>query len=313
MNKVLKEQENKIVRLVEERGVAAFPYRTVLQHILAWCQTQTVDMKPGDSKTFMVPKELTSKIDFVQNLDIEVFVRDGENYAYNSGGGQLAVTWGDKIANGKYNYGKIFIQAFSYYGNIYERTILNSLNHELNHFYEAWKELTTTNSMRLFAKQSTKANPNITCLEDSFNEKANQIIYRLYCESELNALIAGVYGELAGFKSTRQNFKKHLQYVQAYYLYGRMYMDLDDLIFYFQHMHPEHVRPFIWELKKLGIELNPYYKNDQGYIKEFGRRTKFLLKMLLRGIGKVASLYYDSIEVPENKFEIKINSQNENN
>ena len=170
MNKILKEQENKIVRLVEERGVAAFPYRTVLQHILAWCQTQTVGMKPGDSKTFVVPKELTSKVDFVRNLDIEVFVRDGENYAYYSGGGELAVTWGDKIANGKYNYGKIFINAFSYYGNIYERTILNSLNHELNHFYEAWKELTTTNSMRLFAKQTTKANPNITCLEDSFNE-----------------------------------------------------------------------------------------------------------------------------------------------
>ena len=88
MNKVLKEQENKIVRLVEERGVAAFPYRTVLQQILDWCQTQTVDMKPGDSKTFMVPEELTSKIDFVRNLDIEVFVRDGENYAYYSGGGE---------------------------------------------------------------------------------------------------------------------------------------------------------------------------------------------------------------------------------
>lgn len=305
MNNFLKEQEAKAVRLVEERGVAAFPYRTVLQQILDWCQTQTAGMKPGDTKNFIVPNEMTSKIDFVRNLRIEVNVRDGENYSYHSGGGNLVVTWADTIVDGKYNYGKIFINAYSYYGNIYERTILNSLNHELNHFYEAWKELSSTRSMRLFAKKSIKANPNITCLEDAFNTKANQIIYRLYSETELNALVAGVYGDLAGIKSVRQNFKKDLQHVSAYNLYGKMYMDLDDLIFYFQNMHPEHVKPFILELQKLGIELNPYYKNDQGFIKEFGRRTKFLLKTLIRGIGKAASLYYDSKEVPEDNIEIK--------
>lgn len=309
MSNFLTEQEHKMIRLVEERGVAAFPYRTAIQQILNWCQEQTTNMKPGDIKTLTVPQELTSKIDFVRKLNIEVIVRDGENYAYNTGGGNLSVTWGDTIVNGKYDCGKIFIKAFSYYGDIYERTILNNLIHELNHFYEAWKELSSTNSMRLFAKQSIKANANITCLEKDFNEKANQIIYRLYSESELNALISGVYGELAGFKSTRQRFKRDLPHVQAYYLYGKMYMDLDDLIFYFQHIHPEHVKPFIMALKKMGIELNPYYENDQGYIKEFGRRTKFLLKSLLRGIGKAASLYYDSIEVPENKFEINIKNK----
>lgn len=86
-------------------------------------------------------------------------------------------------------------------------------------------------------------------------------------------------------------------------------MDLDGLIFYFQNIHPEHVKPFILELQKLGIELNPYYKNDQGFIKEFGRRTKFLLKTLIRGIGKAASLYYDSKEVPEDNIELEIKNQ----
>ena len=309
MSDFLIEQENKMIRLVEERGVAAFPYRTAINEIMEWCQKQTTYLTPGQKTAFTVPKWLTAKIDFVIDLTIDVTVEDGENFAYHSGGGVLQITWGDRIIDGKYDKARIKIQAFSYYGDIYERTILNSLNHELNHFYEAWKELARSGTMSLYSKQAVKGNANITCLTDAYNRKANQIIYRLYCESELNALIAGDYGDLAGFKSHRKRFTKDLKHLQAYYLYTTMLMDLDDLIFYFQQIHPEHVKPFIQELKRVGIELNPYYKNNQGYIKEFGRRTKFLLKTLIRGIGKVASLYYDSIEVPENNFEITINNK----
>lgn len=54
MNNFLTEQENKIIRLVEERGVAAFPYKTVIKEIVNYCQTQTRSLKPGDKTNFTI-------------------------------------------------------------------------------------------------------------------------------------------------------------------------------------------------------------------------------------------------------------------
>ena len=41
------EQERKAIRLVEERGVAAFPYRTVCKEIINYCKDYIAGMEPG--------------------------------------------------------------------------------------------------------------------------------------------------------------------------------------------------------------------------------------------------------------------------
>jgi hypothetical protein len=304
MSTFLTEQENKMIRLVEERGVAAFPYKTAIKQILDYCQEQTKNMRPGDMMTFNVPPSLTKKIDFIHSLNIVVQVIDAENGAYLSGGGQVKLTMLDNLINGKYDNGCIEIYAFSFCGHIYERTILNSLYHELNHLYEAWKELVSTNSMSLFAAGSIRANAKITCFPISvYNDIATEINYRLYSQSELNSMVAGVYGDLSGMKSLRKNFNVHLQKTQAYAIYNKLKDDLRMLVVYLKR-NPEYVMPFIQNLNTYGIQINPYYKNENGYIKEYNRRTQFLLKQLIRGIGKSASLYYDSIEVPEDNVNI---------
>lgn len=309
MSNFLKEQENKIVRLVEERGVAAFPYRTVIQQIIKWSQTQCAGMRPNNTKTFTVPVSLTYKIDFVKDLTINIVVEDGENLAYKHGGGVLYTNLDDTIENGKYSKAVINIKGYSYYGILYQNTILNSLYHELNHLYEAYKELMSTKTMSLYAKGIKKSNINIDWFNDNdLNNSLQLIFYRLYSETEMNAMIASVFGDLHGINSERENFSKDIKRTQAYKVYNKIKTELPDITYIFKN-NPQLVKPMVKLLKKNGFEFNPYYDNEQGYVKEFNRRTQYLLKHLIQGIGKVASLYYDSKEVPEDNIELEIKNQ----
>ena len=69
---------------------------------------------------------------------------------------------------------------------------------------------------------------------------------------------------------------------------------------------PELIFQFYKILNNYGMHLNPYTKDAFGLMKEFNRRTKYLLKCLIRGIGRAASLYYDAQEVPKDKKTITI-------
>ena len=75
------EQERKAIRLVEERGVAAFPYRTVCKEIINYCKDYIAGMEPVDECSFQIRYLITRKIDCVDRLIIKVNVEDGENYA----------------------------------------------------------------------------------------------------------------------------------------------------------------------------------------------------------------------------------------
>jgi hypothetical protein len=301
MSKYLMEQERKAIRLVEERGVAAFPYRTVCNEIIGYCKKVAVGMKPGDERTVSIPSAISNKIDFINNLIINIEIKDGEDYAHITGGGKVELQIDDKIVNGKYSSGIITIYGFSYCGVLYERTILNSLYHELNHFYEAWKELTKTGSMGLYASQANKGQVKVNIFDDErYNLWLTELCYRLYAESELNALISSVYGDLESFDSKRENFSKDIEKTQAYWLYKNLCKFLPCVMNEFKK-EPGLIFYFYKTLNYYGIHLNSYTKDALGLMKEFNRRTKYLLKCLIRGIGRAASLYYDSREVPKDK------------
>lgn len=300
------EQERKAIRLVEERGVAAFPYRTVCKEIVDYCKGYISDMEPGDECSFQIPYLITRKIDFVDRLIIKVVIKDGKNYAHLSGGGKVDLQIDDKIVDGKYEKGVITIYGFSYYGVLYEPTILNSLYHELNHFYEAWKELTKTGSMGLYARQATKGAVEVNIFNDKkINYWLTTICYRLFAETEFNALVSSVYGDLDGINSKRENFSEDIKKTQAYYNYEDMKKALPYIMREFKK-EPELIFRFYETLNRYGIHLNPYTKDAFGLMKEFNRRTKYLLKCLIRGIGRAASLYYDAQEVPKDKKTITI-------
>lgn len=298
--------EKKMVRLVEERGVAAFPYITTIKQILEYVQKEIVGISEGETKVVIIPNNLTSKIDFIDNLNITVTVEDGENLAYKYGGGCANISKNTKLIDGKIDYCEISVDAYSFCGILYKHTIYNNLCHEINHLYEAWKELTHSGTMEIFAKQATKASVDTNWFNDAnLNNIFKLIFYRLYSETELNALIAGVYGDLTGMHSQRVNFARDIKRTQAYKVYLKIKIELNDVVEILKD-NPNLIGAILNIVKNYGIELNPYNKSPEGYIKEFKRKTLYLLKQLLKGIGKVASLYYDFTEVPEDDYNITI-------
>jgi hypothetical protein len=302
----LNQIENKMVKLVEERGVAAFPYITTIKQILEFVQKNIVGISQGETKTVTIPNNLTSKIDFINDLNITITVEDGENLAYKYGGGCANISKNTKLIDGKIDYCEISVDAYSFCGILYKRTIYNNLCHEINHLYEAWKELTHSGTMEIFAKQATKASVDTNWFNDAnLNNFFKLIFYRLYSETELNALIAGVYGDLTGMHSQRVNFARDIKRTQAYKVYLKIKIELNDVVEILKD-NPNLIGAILNIVKNYGIELNPYNKSPEGYIKEFKRKTLYLLKQLLKGIGKVASLYYDSTEVPEDDYNITI-------
>ena len=164
----LNEIENKVFRLVEERGVAAFPYIAIIKQILVYVQKEIVGINTGETKTVIIPYNITSKIDFINNLTITVTVEDGENLAYKYGGGSANISKNAKLINKKIDYCHIKIDAYSFCGILYKNTIYNNLCHELNHMYEAWKELTHSGTMEIFAKQASKASIDTNWFNDEY-------------------------------------------------------------------------------------------------------------------------------------------------
>lgn len=294
------EIENKVIKLVEERGVAPFPYKNIISFIVEYIKKETNLNKPtatvGEKKLY-IPYEITSKIDFIDNLNIEVYVEytTDEKKLSNSGGGVTHFSTRPKMVNGKLDNITIVIDCLSMYGYLLERTLYNSLYHEIHHAYEAYLDLKKNGYYKRWLNQVKKSNINVTDIfnNNEDNNLFNIILYRLFSETEFNALISGLYGDLRGFHSIRQNFQKDVKNTQAYYIYYLISQNYKAL---YAKINDSNISKVKNLLVDHGIILNPYNNSTASYVKELSRKTNYLLKDLIKGIGRAASLYYDNQE-----------------
>lgn len=299
------EVKNKVFRLVEERGVGAFPYKNDINKIFEFVKKQCNVLSDVDGEREIdIPFELTSKIDFINNLSIKVKIINSthENTMYNSGSGVTYFNMSDKIINNKIDSIKIELTCYCYYGYLMERTVYNSLYHEINHCYDAYNDLKTNGYYKRMKGQIGKSNIKI---KDIFNDKIDNelfelILYRLFSETEFNALVSSVYGDLQGMHSIRQNFQHDIQLTQAYYLWkyiGTYYKSL------FKKIDENNIERIKYIFNTYNININPYGNSIDAFIKELIRKTTYLLNDLIKRIGKTASLYYDvQEEKPTNKI-----------
>lgn len=75
--KELKEFENKNNLILERGGVATFPYIDAIKNIYNYAQEYIIKNNPNVSDIawdFDIPKYLTRGIDFIHNLNINIFV-----------------------------------------------------------------------------------------------------------------------------------------------------------------------------------------------------------------------------------------------
>lgn len=174
----LNSTEKKTNRIVEERGLAAIPHKEVVNKIFSYCQRQACDLKIGDSKSFIVPQQIVKTIDIVENLEIEANITDvTEDYSFN-GSGMVSLKNYVGLNNNKIDYAKIAIKAYTYNGILYDRTILSSLYHELNHLYDMWYDLSKTGNLSRIGK-SLKKTGDITQCRITKDEDTNSLIYEI--------------------------------------------------------------------------------------------------------------------------------------
>ena len=310
----MKSLENKVIRLVEERGYMGTKYISVVREIIKYIETYilTNEKTTEDGWRFYLPNIITDKIDCIANLIIEVEIIDNINGYKYSGGGNCSVLYSNRIVNDKLEYGRISLKGFSYGTDLYSHTIFGTISHELNHAMEMYERIKKRQSAIGIYKRSVDQR---TILDYKFSddEATNNIIreffYRLLFKSELNALINSVYGDLETRGSVRKNFKKDIKITSAYAIYDSLSKEIglfnDDLL-----------EDYEWEnimkcFNYISVNGAKHYSNLKYFKKRFKQFIISKLNTLMKGIGRIASFYYDNMEDATNdKTTINITDPN---
>lgn len=199
----------------------------------------------------------------------------------------------DLSPNGKLSYFDIEINALSIDKIVYTNFISSIIYHELTHAYQEYnkllktdggmhKELTLSNYDEIKHNLQSPGNNENIVLFDKIN-------YALLNTTELNAYIAGVYGSLETLKSTRDKFNIDIKRTSAYNMYKDIktkYMPkliaLDDSY---------------WDMfRNITYREKEYKESPQKFKQRFIKIVDQKLDELMKGIGKVASQYYDDTE-----------------
>ena len=289
--------KSKIIRIVEERGYMGTEYIPVIKKIISLVRDYIYEhpKNEDDGWKIYIPDELTKQIDFVDTLTLVVHVKDSDNGFNHSGGGTNSIYKHNYILNVKLAIGKIEIFGYSVGKYLCTRTIFNALSHELNHLLEYYNKLRKQHTPPTLFQKAVTQNE-IYDRRFSDNETINgyikNLFYRLLFKNEFNALINGVYGDLDSMNSKRKNFKRDLEKTQAYAIYDTLMIDID-LLDYLSDEEWQNIRQCYninsVEGARHSVDLNAFKI-------KFKRHIEDKLQSLLKGIGKIASFYYDSQE-----------------
>lgn len=294
--------EKKIIRLVEERGYMGTKYLPVIREIIAYSKDYIKNNpknKTNNNWEFQIPFEITNKIDCVEILTMSIVINDRNDAFAISGGGDCTMFKHNRmLKNGRLEYGEITIYGYSVGNDLYPHTLFNSLSHELNHMMEVCERLKKNDSYLNIYKMALTRHQviNTTFSQDEeINNYIQTLFYRLFYKSELNALINGVYGDLETQNSNRELFSVNIYRVQAYIIYRNIRDNIDIL-----NVLPDETWYTI--MKAFNIQKKD---GSKGYadLKNFKKRFKNYvirkLNTLIKGIGKIASLYYDEKELSD--------------
>lgn len=295
--------------LKEERGVAGHKYKEVVDEIVKYCQENIGPRNPisaffknltGKSDTYKItiPHEITSKIDFIETLDINItFSEMGSKVVIISGGGSINIfrkNSSNFTDDGKLAHAVINLDAFHYHGEILTRTLTNSLYHELNHGYDVWSR-----GVRGVANYVNDINrgyavkDNVVFSSNSdINQLFQEIFYRLFIPTEFNALVSGVYGDLRGMNSSRENFRKDIHNTQAGWVLDKFTNNFDNCLPYTS------VDALMEACKSMGID-DVSRQDPHTFLITFKLSFEKKVREAWKRIGRTAAMWYDDKEEME--------------
>lgn len=303
--------------LKEERGVAAYKYKGVVDEIISYCNEY---VKPGNvvssffknifggNKKYKitVPREITKKIDFIENLDVVITLEEmGSPDVTNSGGGYIQYFKGPDgyfTKDGKICHGKIVVEGYHHNGKILTRTITNTIYHELNHAYDVWNR----KKAKLFVDEySSDVNKGYYVKDNlvfSSNERVNnffrEIFYRLFIPTELNAMVSGVYGDLRGMDSKRGNYRRDIHNTQAGWILDGFAENFDNF------MSKTSIEVLMDACKIMHID-GVSMQDPYTFVTTFKQVFEKKMRAAWKGVGRAASRWYDDKEEMENDNNLK--------
>lgn len=301
--KEIEDRENAENVLLERGGVAASPYMPTIESIIS-CIEDLIKNYPKNSPNndgwiLSIPTEVTKGIDFIENLDLTVFVYDDKSGKYNTGSGRTLISKEpsqDITADNKWKTAKITIYAFAYKKRLYRRSFSLSLIHELNHKYEEL-QCYLHNSVENFVlngKYFTQDIKNVTFSNDKDTDTfIKDILYRLFTPTEMNAFASGVYGELLGMKISRDEFIKNKDSVISFWYYFQLKKQFENL----------DTNKIDWQalLKFFQQAKYPSYKGNNSkisYIKDFSNTNdiKVFANRFIKQVAKRLNKLYTKME-----------------
>lgn len=317
--------EEKEVRIVEERGVAASPWKKEIDdigmYIRKYVKYYLKFHRLGSKIEFFVPSKYTEVFNFLHNLTIhvtaELAVRNnllgGGNYGPNDVEYQdfsLKNVF-DKDTKFSFKRGKFYktgeayfspflktlenekIEIYCYYngeGKVWLNSVLTSLYHELNHAYDSWIDICKTGNFSRYNNTSLQGHLGNDIENEGKYQYIGWCIYRLFSDTEYNALVSSVFGDLQGRGSTLATYSTDYKKTQAYTVYSDIKENIESEI---ERLTPEEAKSIWLRMKTVGISLNMKKNTVSSFKYAFLSKTNKKLNQLLHDIGRVASFYYD--------------------
>lgn len=301
--KEIEDRENAENVLLERGGIAASPYMPTIESIISFIEdlikNYPKNSPNNDGWILSIPTEVTKGIDFIENLDLTVFVYDDKSGKYNTGSGRTLISKEpsqDITADNKWKTAKITIYAFAYKKRLYRRSFSLSLIHELNHKYEEL-QCYLHNSVENFvlnSKYFTQDIKNVTFSNDKDTDTfIKDLLYRLFTPTEMNAFASGVYGELLGMKISRDEFIKNKDSVISFWYYFQLKKQFENL----------DTNKIDWQalLKFFQQAKYPSYKGNNSkisYIKDFSNTNdiKVFANRFIKQVAKRLNKLYTKME-----------------
>lgn len=290
-----------IVWLNESGGLAAHPWNKEINDIICWVTKYVKEHHSGKEMVFFAPVELVNKIDFFRDVKIKINAIPLEYNIEPRGrfGYSKPKPLFDIKTNKFINCYILITCQYDKEGNVKWQDLIPNLYHEINHAYHAYVIGIKNNyDVKEYEKSVNKYLQSVCAVYDE-TSIVRTIIYRLFSETEFNALVCNFYGELKANNVTRFNFRDNLAKMPAYKLYRKMLDEYESAI---DNLSDIECNVLYRCFYILDVKLNKRIlsKNDVKSFKiAFKKKTKLLLDKLIKKFGKVASLWLDD---NKNKF-----------
>lgn len=285
-------EENKVIMLTEEGGVAAYPYEEPIDEIFKYCENYINNNKPNGNAEFnykgeiifvnyyriVVPQKLVDDIGYYKEKRIIVAITEflNENLNKNIDIYTSEGLFSREIGLNNNIVNKIAIKAFAHRGKIIPSSFYKAMYHELNHNRDGG--MPSSND----GNDNYGVIVNMRKSDDKTENAFGSLVYRLLIPTEFRAFVAGLYGDLKHFDK-KNSFRAILPKTMSY----QEYVHLKDVYIPLLERQP----------KEVWVKLMPYYNlgnlNPGAYKNKFLMLVRNKLGELFKRWGKVGALYME--------------------